>query len=154
MQIHFKRQFWGRVAFFSAIMALQIYVIYLWIHTPPAKAENLQPLVVELDNYDKTRGQYPTSCVSLASFTHLSKNFTIYTGEPEANGIAWNPFEVSSHDFTILTTTNSYEIFLPAEHIKLISFSSFPVWHLDSDEHRWQKGRIHWSLIGSYWSKN
>ena len=60
----------------------------------------------------------------------------------------------SSHDFTILVGPFGYEIFYPVGRIKLISFSSFPVWRIDSTDKRWQKGRIHWSFAGTYWSEN
>ena len=154
MQISLNRQTSWWTAIFAATIALQIYVICLWLHTPPSKAKNLKPLLVEMDGYYQTHGQYPTSCVGLDSFTNLSKNSSIYAGELDAKGVSWSPFEVSSHDFTVLAAKDRYEIFLPTGHIKPISFSSFPVWRLDSDEHRWRKGRIHWSMAGSYWDQN
>jgi hypothetical protein len=154
MQISLNRQTVLWTALLATAFALQIYVFNLWLHTPPTKAKQLKLLIVEMDNYRKTHGRFPASCVDFDAFTNISKSFSIYTGELDTNGVSWSPFEVSKHDFTVLTDKTGYEIFLPKGQIKFISFSSFSVWCLDSNKHRWQKGRIHWSMLGSYWDEN
>ena len=131
MQVNLNRKtFWWTVIFAAAI-AIQVYVFHLWLHTPPSKAKKLKPLIAEMDDYFKTHGQYPISCIGFGSFTNLSEYYSIYIGKTDTNGVSWSPFDVSSHDFTVLTATNGYEIFLPTGHIKPISFSSFPVWRLE-----------------------
>jgi hypothetical protein len=126
-----------------------------WLQSPPSKARVLRPLIADLDAYQATNGAYPMSCVSLASFSQTTQHVTIYTGQrDETNGVTWETREVSDHDFTVLVDRAGYEIFLPVGDMKMISFSSFPVWRIDSSQHRWQKGRIHWSIAGSYWSND
>lgn len=66
----------------------------------------------------------------------------------------WMPNDVSSHDITILADTNGFEIFAPTGRMKPWSFSSFSVWRYSSQGQKWQNGRIHWSLLGSYWSED
>ncbi len=128
-----------------------------WPRLPPSKARQLQPLLAELDAFRATNGVYPTSCVSFASFSNLTQRFSVYTGERNTNGVVWETREVSSHDFTVMVDRIGYEVFLPVGRMKIISFSSFSVWRYSSADHRWQKGRIHWSYgigyTGSYWSK-
>jgi len=125
-----------------------------WLRSPPIKARFVRPLLAEMDAYKTTNGGYPTSCVSFASFSQLSRRFRVYTGGRDTNGVISETREVSSHDFAVLADSPGYEVFLPVGRMKMISFSSFPVWRYDSTERRWQKGRIHWSYSGSYWSKD
>ena len=138
-----------------AAFALGVAItLFLWLLTPPSKASKLQPLLADIDRYVSTNRGYPTSCLSFASFSQLTQHFSVYTGGRDTNGITWDPFEVSRHNFTVMVDQSGYEIFLPAGRVKPISFSSFPVWRYDSVKRRWQKGRIHWSYLGSYWSKD
>jgi len=127
-------------------------VFMWWLRTPPSKAGELQPLMTQLENHKATIGNYPASYFSFASFTQLTQSFSVYIGSHDTNGITWEPRKVSNHDFTLLIGQGGYEIFLPVGRMKMVSFSSFPVWRYDSVNHRWQKGRIHWSYSGSYWS--
>jgi hypothetical protein len=121
------------------------------------KAIQLQSLLKDLDAYQATNRTYPTSCVNFGSFSQLTKHFTVYTGGRDKKGVTWETSEVSNHDFTVMVDRDGYEIFLPVGRMKIISFSSFPVWRYSSADHRWRKGRIHWSYAtdysGSYWSK-
>ena len=153
MQITINRKtiLWGIIS--VGIITFQIYVAYLWLHTPPAKAAQLKPLLKEIQDFKTVHGRYPSSCEQFSEFTNLTNNFSVYTGEHTTNGVDWLPTEVSNHDFTILVEREGYEIFLPTGRMKMISFSSFPVWRLDSTEHHWRKGRIHWFIGGSYWSE-
>jgi hypothetical protein len=130
-----------------------VFAFVWWLYSPPSKANAVRPLLRELEAYRAVNGAYPTSCVNLVTYPRLTRRFSIYTGELGTNEVTWDPFEVSKHDFTVLVGPAGYEVFLPVGRIKLISFSSFPVWHIDSWEHRWQKGRIHWSWIGTFWSE-
>jgi len=150
--INRKTILWGIISI--GIIAFQIYVIHLWLNTPPSKASQLISLLNEIQEFKIAHGQYPNSCKTFPAFTNLSQNFSVYTGEQTTNGITWLTSEVSNHDFTIMVVPEGYEIFLPVGHMKMISFSSFPVWRLASTEHRWQNGRIHWFIGGSYWSEN
>ena len=146
-----KRTLLWALIFILAIAA-QIFVFHLWLNTPPSKAGELSPLLKEINHYHATRGQYPKSIKIFSSFTNLTQRHSVYTGEQTTNGVTWQPYDVSNHDFTVMIAPDGYEIFLPVGHMKMISFSSFAVWRLDSNERRWRKGRIHWSLIGGYWS--
>jgi hypothetical protein len=138
-----------------ALMYIGIALAFLWwLCVPPTKARELRPLLKAMDSYMATNAKYPTSCAGFVSFTQLTQHFRVYTGEPTTNGIAWEPSEVSRHDFTVMVDKDGYEIFLPVGRMKLISFSSFPVWRYDSFHRHWQKGKIHWSFVGSYWSRN
>ena len=121
-------------------------------HSPPDKIKNLTPLLAEIDQYRATNNVYPLSYASFQSFTQLTRQFRVYSGGRDPQGITWEPLDVSNHDFTVMVDTNGYEIFVPAGRMKLISFSSFAVWRFDSSARKWQKGRIHWSYAGSYWS--
>ena len=150
--INRKSIIWGII--FATFLALQIFILHIWWNTSPAKAKNLNPLLEDINSYQKNHELYPASCEQFSSFTNLEKNFSIYTGESRTNGIIWQPNEVSGHDFTVMVGPKGYEVFLPVGRMKMISFSSFAVWRFDSTERRWQKGRIHWSLLGSYWSGN
>jgi hypothetical protein len=124
------------------------------LRSPPPKARSIRPLLEAMDAYRATNGAYPTSCVSLATFSQTTQRFTVYTGECDTNRVTWKPFAVSDNDFTVLVDRAGYEVFLPVGRMKMISFSSFPVWRIDSSQHRWQKGRIHWSVVGSFWSND
>ena len=142
------------------LVAIVVGVVFtsVWrLRSPPSKTRQLQPLLADMDSYRASNGAYPTSCVSFASFTQLMQHFSIYTGGRDTNGITWEAREVSDHDFTVMVDREGCEVFLPVGRMKLISFSSFPVWRYDSTGHRWRKGRIHWSYStgysGSYWSK-
>jgi len=126
--------------------------LVMWFRNPPSKASQLQPLLADIDRYRFTNGAYPTTCVSFASFAQITQRFTIYTGGRDTNGVTWETRAVSDHDFTVLVDRAGYEVFLPVGHMKMISFSSFPVWRIDSSQQQWQRGRIHWSYGGSYWS--
>ena len=132
--------------------------LVMWLRTPPSKARQLQPLLADIDRYMSTNGSYPTSCVSFASFSNLTQRSSVYTGGRDTNEVVWETREVSSHDFTVMVDRAGYEVFLPVGRMKMISFSSFPVWRYSSADHRWQKGRIHWSYdigySGSYWSRD
>lgn len=146
-----KRNFlWALLS--AVAIGSQIFIFYLWLATPPSKASQLKPFLKEIGNYQKTHGAYPKSIERFSSFTNLTRTFSVYGGEQTTNGITWQPYEVSHNDFTVMVTPNGYEVFLPVGHMKMYSFSSFAVWRLDSNERHWRKGRIHWSLIGSYWS--
>jgi hypothetical protein len=129
-----------------------------WLNLPPSKTKQLRPLMAELDAFNATNGLYPTSCIAFASYSNLTKQFRVYPGERDTNGIFWEPREVSGHTFTVMVDREGYEIFLPVGRMKMISFTSFPVWRYSSAEHHWRKGRIHWSYgidhTASYWSKD
>ena len=144
-----------RLTLLSLIVGGCSLALAIWfVRAPPTKANLLQPLIREMDNHMETRGHYPTSCVSLVSFSQLTQHVSVYTGGSGQGAMTWEPREVSRHVFTIMVDTNGYEIFLPVGRMKLISFSSFPVWRYDSAKRRWQGGRIHWSYGGSYWSED
>jgi len=129
--------------------------LFVWrAHSPPAKSQALQSLLADMERFRATNGLYPTSYAGFASFAQVTQQFSVYSGKKDTNGIFWETREVSSHHFTILGDSAGYEVFLPVGHMKMISFSSFPVWRFTSTDHKWEKGRIHWSLVESYWSKD
>lgn len=146
-----------RTVLLALLLVGVVFALHWWFRSPPSRARQLRPLLTEIDGYRATNGAYPTSCVSFASFSQLTQHCSVYTGRRETNGIIWETREVSDHDFTVMVDRQGYEVFLPVGRMKPISFTSFPVWRYDSAEHRWQKGRIHWSYAtdysGSYWSK-
>jgi len=124
----------------------------MWSVSPPPNARELRAVLKDIDNYATTNGTYPTSWTKFASFSALTQHYGVYLGEWATNGITWQPYKVSSHDLTVMVDQDGYEIFLPVGRMKPVSFSSFPVWRYDSAKHHWEKGRIHWSVAGSYWS--
>jgi hypothetical protein len=128
--------------------------LVLWLRKAPSKASQLHPLLADIDRYKSTNGIYPTSCASFASFSNLTQRFKVYTGAQGTNGVEWDTYEFNSHDFTDMVDRAGYEVFLPTGRMKMISFTSFKVWRYSSADHRWQKGRIHWSygFGNSYWS--
>ena len=148
MQLVLNRQNVLLAAFILAVGG----ALVMCFRTPPSKVRQLQPLLADIDRYVSTNRAYPTSCVSLASFSRLTQHFSVYTGGRDTNGITWETREVSDHDFTVMVDQSGYEIFVPVGRMKLISFSSFPVWRYDSTAQQWHKGRMHWSYGGSYWS--
>jgi hypothetical protein len=118
----------------------------IWLHTPPAKARQLQPLLKEIETYNATNGEYPTSCANFASFGNISKRYNVCTGSeiPDA--------EIEIYDFTILFNPEGYEIFLPATVTASDRLSfDFVAWRYDSKSHRWRKGRIRAPFAGSNW---
>jgi hypothetical protein len=146
--VAYRRTLW------YGLVVLMVMAFGWWVMKPPGKAHALKPLIADLNQYAIANGRYPTQCLTFSSYTQLAKNFRVYTGSRDSNGVAWDPFDVSRHDFTVLVETNGYELFLPTGRIKHLTFSSFSVYRYDSTERRWRNGRIHWSLLGAYWSKD
>jgi hypothetical protein len=143
----------------TAFILLGVAATFIWwLNLPPSKTKQLLPLMVDLDAFKSTNGLYPTSCVAFASYSNLASQFRVYPGERDTNGIFWETRKVSDHTFTVMVDREGYEIFFPVGRMKMISFTSFPVWRYSSAEQRWRKGRIHWSyadnFTGSYWSKD
>jgi len=123
-------------------------------HRLPSKAKALSPLIEELGSIHTESGVYPVDLASLSSVAELRKNYKLYFGERTETNLVWDASDVSGHDLTILSDTNFFIMFAPVGRIKPISFSSFPVWRYTSDKPEWDRGRIHWSMLGTYWSKN
>jgi hypothetical protein len=119
----------------------------IWLHTPPAKAYQLRPLIKEIETYNANNGEYPTSCTNFSSFTKISKQFRIYSGRGIIDA------EIENYDFTILVNPEGYEIFLPATVSDRLSLN-FVAWRFDSGSHHWRKGRIRAPLWGSNWGIN
>jgi hypothetical protein len=118
----------------------------------PAWAKATEPLILELEAYYQSHGRYPSAYTQLATYQSLQSRYSLYAGE--SDGKTWMPFRVSENDLSILVVPTAYEFFLPVENIKPMSITSFAVWRYDSVSHQWTKGRIHWSWIGSFWSKD
>jgi len=123
--INRKTILWGLI--FVGAIAFQIFVVRLWLNTPPSKTKHLTPLLNEINSYQIAHGQYPLSFESLSSFTNIKSSFAVYAGERTTNGVEWQPDQVSNHDFTILVMPKCYQVFLPVGHMKMVSFSSFAV---------------------------
>ena len=139
------------------ILGIACVLLALWFilgQREPAKANALDPVADELLQIRKKTGMYPTDISVLSSLIPVRERYTLYFGQGTDTNLAWSPSDVSSHDLTVLVTTNYFVMFAPTGKIKLMSFSSFPVWRRTSDDTDWQKGRIHWSLIGTYWSED
>lgn len=134
-------------------------LIIVWLHTPPAKANQIRPLLKEIDDYKARNGKYPISCEQFASFAELTNHFSVYTGSTNQGGYRfWNYWEVQQHDFSILMNFDDresgvYEIFFPVagtERMRAVSFH-FAAWRYDFKDGHWQKGRIYYSSFGPYW---
>ncbi len=125
---------------------------WLWSMCIPAIARDLNPVIQELTALKLQNGIYPTNLLALASIQKLSKRRSLYYGERKDSDLFWDAFQVSAHELTVLSCTNTFTLFAPTGRIKLYSFSSFPVWKCDSESPEWKKGRIHWSMVGTYWS--
>ena len=134
-------------------ISLSICLI-IWLHTPPAKANQLRPLIEEIGAYKATNGHYPISCGNFASLAKLTNRFSVYTGSANQGGIQyWSYWEVEKHDFTVLLTPDGFNIFTPVagtERRQTFSFN-FVAWQYDSKNSLWRKGRIYYSSFGPYW---
>ena len=125
--------------------------LWLWSRHLPAKARDLDPVIQELAEFKAKTGVFPLDAQTLTSVHGLATRRTLYYGDRQGTNLFWDPFEVSAHELTILTLTNEFTLYAPVGRIKLFSFSSFPVWRYDSASMNWARGRIHWSLLGTYW---
>ena len=134
---------------------LCIAVAGVWAVTrmPPAKARALDPVARELVEIHRNTGEYPLEISGLPSLRHVTAAHSVYFGKRTATNLAWDAWEVSSHDLTVLVATNLFVMYAPTGKIKPWSFSSYPVWRRTSEDADWRKGRIHWSLLGTYWSE-
>ena len=120
----------------------------------PAKVKALDPVIAELQKCRNQAGGYPADPTSLASVRRLREEYRLYFGFRNGTNLMWDAADVSKHDLSVLVETNYFVLFAPVGQIKPWSFSSFPVWQRTPDDSRWRKGRIHWSLLGAYWSKD
>jgi len=116
----------------------------------PTKARALEPLIKEFTDFKMRTGNYPTNVLALQTAQLIANKYSMYLGERTATNLMWDAFTVSSHDLTVLVESNYFTLFAPTGRIWPISFSSFPVWRFESDGAKWIKGRIHWSLLGTY----
>lgn len=143
-----------RVVTWLALLALGVLAFLLWSRRFPAKAKALAPVIAELESAHAAAGQYPTNVQSLASVQDVTRTYEIYFGERSETNLFWAAADISSHDLSILVGTNYFVLFAPTGRMKPWSFSSFPVWRRTHEDSDWRRGRIHWSLLGTYWSKN
>lgn len=138
-----------------ALCSLVIYFLIIRPRQLPEKVEALEPVIAELMNIKKQTGVFPADPASIASIEELGIEYRIYFGEVnEDKVVEWSPHKVSAHDFTVLVHSQGVAIFAPTGRIKPWSFSSFRVWRWTSYDSKWERGKIHWSLMGVYWSKN
>jgi hypothetical protein len=134
--------------------------VIIWLHTPPAKAKQLRPLMKEIADYNALNGNYPTSCDQFASFAKLTNQFSVYSVFSEPAGKRSilladhvSGWDIEEHDFTILLMPDGYKIFFPiagTERNHTFSFH-FSAWQYDSKENHWQKGRIENTSFGPIW---
>lgn len=135
----------------SILCALVLFVLFLY-YRPPAKARALDPVIEELFAYKKKNGKFPTDPEKLQSVQALQKDYSLYFGKRiSEDEVSWSPFSVSENDLSILVYDEGFTLFAPTERIKMISFSNFRVWRRTSEDSRWTRGKIHWSLISWYW---
>jgi hypothetical protein len=114
-----------------------------WLHTPPSKAKELKPLLIEIENYKVTKGVYPKTCTNFASFSNLTNQFKIFVGS--GSDI---PLDACS-DVALLLNENDYKIYFPVSGGNPLDFTA---WRYDSNTHYWRKGRIRTPIWGSSWS--
>lgn len=141
------------LAWLGAAVSVCIALV-LWAHRLPAKARALAPLIAELQAAYAATTLYPTNVEELASVRTLERTYSVYFGQRTGSNIVWATSDVSSHDLTLLVDSNGFCMFAPTARMKLWSFSSFPVWRRTHEDTDWRRGRIHWSLLGTYWSKD
>lgn len=148
--------FFNRRNVWVSLIVIGVVAGMLWPNSPPPKAKDLLPLLQELDEQMKAHGKYPTNYEDIKSLAALAKRHSVYTGfrNLETMEITWSPHEVSAHDFAVMTQASEFQIFVPSGRIKIYSFSSFPVWKYESSTRKWREGRIHWSILGAYWSED
>lgn len=142
-------------------ICLGIFTI-IWLQTPPSKADQLRPLIKEIDDYKAANGHYPTSCEKFASFAKLTNQFSIdsvyssYIAQGTILEDGVSGWGIEEHDFPILLKPDGYKIFLPitnTERLHTFSFD-FSVWRYDSKKGNWRKGRIYNTSFGPYWKPN
>lgn len=141
-----------RMLTWLAVAAGFVTAYVLWSHRLPTKARALAPVIVQLEAARAATGQFPTHVESFASVQLLQRTYSVYLGERTGSNLVWSTPDVSSHDLTVLVDTNGFCMFAPTGKMKLWSFSSFPVWRRTHEDKAWRRGRIHWSLLGTYWS--
>lgn len=143
-----------RTLVWLAVVAGVIIAFVLWTHRLPSKARALAPVIAQLQEVHAATGQFPENPESLASVQALERTYSVYFGQRTGSNFVWSTSDVSSHDLTLLVDTNGFCMFAPAGRMKPWSFSSFPVWRRTNEDTDWRRGRIHWSLLGTYWSKD
>ena len=131
-----------------------VFSVCLWNQNFPAKAQALEPLIKALADFKARTGSYPTNALALPAAQSISHKYSMYWGERTETKLTWNAGAVSSHDLTVLVESNYFTLFAPTGRIAPISFSSFPVWRYESTDAQWNIGRIHCSLLGTYWSED
>ena len=136
------------------VLCTFVVLVMLWNQHLPVKAQALEPLIRELADCKARTGRYPTNAFALQAARSLTNKYSIYPGERTETNLTWNACAVSSHDLTVLVESNYFTLFAPTGRIWPISFSSFPVWRFKSADAKWNKGRIHWSLLGTYWNED
>lgn len=142
-----------RVVAWGVVIAA-VLTFVLWTRHFPTKARALTPVITELETIYKTTGQFTTNVQALTSVKNIERTYRVYFGERPNTNLFWAAADVSSHDLTILVGTNYFLLFAPTGKMKLWSGSSFPAWRRIHEDSEWQRGRIHWSLLGTYWSKD
>src|ERR1035438_8321941 len=118
---------WGGAGIFLGVCAI------IWLHTPPSTAQQIRPLLKELDNYYAKNGTYPDSCVNFASFSKLTNQFKIIV----ENGN--DAPEDTDYDFTLLVNPDNYKVYFPVSGANPLNFVA---WRYDSKTHYWRKSRI------------
>jgi hypothetical protein len=151
-----RRRVWRNVklALFAGVLGYLAVSFLRDRYFPPAKCSALNAAIAEMDRFKIAEGLYPTNPATMLSLQELQKRWKVYFGERIADGVKWSPYEVSVNDLTLLVDGTNMVCFAPVERMKSYSFSSFAVWRYTSEEHRWRRGRIHWSLGGTYWDEN
>ena len=108
-------------------------------------------VIHELENYRVDNGVFPTNVANLASIEDLTKLHRIYLGQATSDGeVQWQPHEVGRTDVSLFISPTGYICIVPIERTSLISFSSFSVYARANGDARWQKRKVHWSLLGAY----
>ena len=143
-----------RTLIWLAVAVGAVVAFVLWTHRLPAKARALAPVIAQLQAAHAATGQFPANPESLASVQTLERSYSVYFGQRTGSNFVWSTSDVSSHDLTLLVDTNGFCMFAPTGRMKLLSFSSFPVWRRTNEDTDWRRGRIHWSFLGTYWSKD
>lgn len=137
-----------------AVAAGVVVSFVLWTSRLPPKARALAPVIAELQEVYATTGKFPENAESLASVQTLERTYSVYFGQRTGSNVIWSASDVSSHDLTLLLDANGFCMFAPTGKMKPWSFSSFPVWQRTNEDTEWKKGRIHWSLLGTYWNED
>lgn len=111
-----------------------------------------QPLLDDLNAYQRDHGTYPNEIESLRSYQSLVKQRRIYlVQQPKADEqLQWYLDDLDRSAISLFVLPERVQCIVPIQHAALFSFSHFRVYVFDSSDKKWRRTLMHWSLLGAF----